>query len=317
MKSPLQDLPLPDRRFEVLNLDLVGPLPASEGFSYLLTVIDRFSRWVVAFPLQDITAASCAAVFIRGWISWFGVPSRIITDQGRQFTSSLWRQMASLLGISPVLTTSYHPQSNGMIERVHQTLKERLISRSLGSPSSWMSNLPLVLLGLRTTIRKDADCCPADAVFGCQLRLPGDLLHNPGNPHLSADLVPFVADLKASMSRLRPLLPVRRSSRGQDFIPQSLASVSHVFLRVDAVRRPLTAPYDGPFPVLELGPKTFRILKNNKEVVVSIDRLKPAFLDALPAPVTVPPRAPSASLISPATTTRLAAVSFLRTACDF
>ena len=291
-KSPLQDLPLPDHRFDALNLDLVGPLPVSEGCSYLLTVIDRFSRWVEAFPLQDITASTCATAFLRGLISRFGVPSTVITDQGRQFTSNLWREMADLLGITPVWTTSYHPQSNGMIERVHRTLKERLVSRSLGpaSSSSWMAHLPLVLLGLRTTIREDAQCCPADVVFGCQLRLPGDLLQPSRDPS-STDLVPFVADLKDSMSRQRPLLPVKRSSRGQDHVPPSLGLVSHVFLRVDAVRRPLTPPYDGPFLVLERGPKTFKILKNNKEVVVSVDRLKPAFQDSSP-PLARPPPDP-------------------------
>ena len=172
-RAPLQDLPLPDRRFDVLNLDLVGPLPVSEGHTYLLTVVDRFSRWVEAIPLSDITAATCASAFLHGWISRFGVPSRVITDQGRQFNSTLWRDMAALLGITPVLTTSYHPQSNGMIERVHRTLKERLMSRSSGCSSSWMAHLPLVLLGLRTTVPEDASCCPADVVFGCQLRLSG------------------------------------------------------------------------------------------------------------------------------------------------
>ena len=73
--------------------------------------------------------------------------------------------------------------------------------------------------------------------------------------------------------------------------PSALAKTSHVFLRVDAVRRPLTPPYDGPFPVLQRGEKTFKILKGNKELLVSIDRLKPAFLDILPvspAPVSSP-----------------------------
>ena len=172
------------------------------------------------------------------------------------------------------------------------------MSRSLASSSSssWMSHLPLVLLGLRTTIRPDAECCPADVVFGTQLRLPGDLLVPP--PALLPDPVPFVADLGASMASLRPILPVRRGPPDPGQIPASLSTISHVFLRVDAVKRPLTPPYDGPFAVLERSAKTFKILKNNKSVTVSIDRVKPAFLSALPdspiaapavPPVAVPP----------------------------
>ena len=190
--------------------------------------------------------------------------------------------MASILGITPVLTTAYHPQSNGMIERVHRTLKERLMSRSLGGSSSWMSNLPLVLLGLRSTVREDARCFPADVVFGCQLRLPGDLI-DPASCAATPDVGPFVSDLRAAMSSLQLLLPVQHSSQSShSHVPSALSKTPHVFLLVDAVRRPLVPPYDGPFPVLQRGPKTFKILKGNKELLVSIDRLKPAFMDSLP-----------------------------------
>ena len=170
-----------------------------------------------AIPLTDITAASCATGFLRGWISRYGVPTRIITDQGRQFTSTLWREMLAILGISPTLTTTYHPQSNRMIERVHRTLKERLVSRSLGcSSSAWMVNLPLVLLGIRTTVREDAGCCPADVVFGSQLRLPGDLLVQSS---ISDDVSGFASDLRAAVSRLRPLLPVKRGPPVAGHVP--------------------------------------------------------------------------------------------------
>ena len=155
------------------------------------------------------------------------------------------------------------------------------MSRSLGSSSSWMANLPLVLLGLRSTVREDAHCCPADVVYGSQLRLPGDLV-DPASCSPPPDVAPFVANLRASMSSLRPLLPVKRSSRDRDHVPSALSRTSHVFLRVDAVRKPLVPPYEGPFPVLLRGQKTFKILRNNKEVVVSVDRLKPAFIDPLP-----------------------------------
>ena len=96
------------------------------------------------------------------------------------------------------------------------------------------------------------------------------------------------------MASLRPLLPVRRCPIDPGQVPSALAGASHVFLRVDAVRRPLTAPYDGPFLVLDKTPETFKILKNNKPVIVSIDRVKPAFVfDSLPDPVRVSVPAPA------------------------
>ena len=81
---------MPDARFAAIHLDLVGPLPESEGHSYLLTVVDRFSRWMEAIPLSSITAESCAWALLLHWVSRFGVPSSIVTDRGRQFTSGLW-----------------------------------------------------------------------------------------------------------------------------------------------------------------------------------------------------------------------------------
>ena len=106
----LAPLEMPDFRFTALHLDIVGPLPESEGHSYLLTVIDRFSRWLEAIPLVDITAKTCATALLRHWVARYGVPASIVTDRGRQFTSELWAELAQVLGISRRQTTSYHPQ---------------------------------------------------------------------------------------------------------------------------------------------------------------------------------------------------------------
>ena len=140
-KALLSHFDPPDRGFGDIHVDLVGPLPSSEDCNYLLTIVDRFTRWPEAIPLPNAEAVTCAKALLRTWITRFGVPNTIISDQGRQFTSSLWRELNMVLGVKPQTTTAYHPQANGMVERFH---------RSLDGPR-WMDELPIVMLGIRTT----------------------------------------------------------------------------------------------------------------------------------------------------------------------
>lgn len=107
-------------------MDIVGPLPPFDGKSYLLTIIDRFTRWPEAIPIPDLTAQTVAKHFVQRWIPIFGVPSIITTDRGAQFESALFRQLNHLLGTQRIRTTAYHPAANGLVERFHRKLKSSL-----------------------------------------------------------------------------------------------------------------------------------------------------------------------------------------------
>ena len=91
--TPLSTFTNLDAHFDTIHIDIVGLLPPSESFSYILTCTDRFTRWPEAIPVTNIMAESVAEAFVRGWIFRFGTPSTITTDGGCQFESTLWAQL--------------------------------------------------------------------------------------------------------------------------------------------------------------------------------------------------------------------------------
>ena len=161
----------PDSRFSHVHIDLVGPLPESNGCRFLLIAVDRFTQWCDAIPLQQSDALSVAKALLHHWISRFGVPTTITTDRGQQFESRLLKSLFQLLGTSQIRTTTYHPAANGVVERFHRQLKDSL--RATENVSTWFDALPLILLHLRTTLKPILGCSPAQLVYGTTLRIPG------------------------------------------------------------------------------------------------------------------------------------------------
>ncbi|GBM41015.1 Retrovirus-related Pol polyprotein from transposon opus [Araneus ventricosus] len=270
-KSKFGEYQVPDARFSVVHIDLIGPLPPSEGMEYCLTCIDRFSSWMEAVPLPDITAEIVGRAFYNHWVSRFGVPAQIITDQGRQFESHLFRRLVSICGAKVSHTTSYHPQCNGKIERLHRTLKGAI---KVHDNIRWTESLPTVLLGLRAAIRPDTNHSIAQMVYGTTIKLPGEFFDP---PTIRMNQETFVSKLQKFMEELKPM-PSTSVKHQILFVHKDLRSCSYVFVRIDRVKKALEPPYKGPYVVVERFGKYFTVLVKDKHVNITIDRLKPAYL---------------------------------------
>ena len=142
------------------------------------------------------------------------------------------------------------------------------------------------MLAIRATPKEDLGCAPAELVYGTTLRLPGEFF-GPASDPTSDDQQAFLPQLRAAMQRLRTAPPLAHGSP-QHHVPASLQAANFVFVRHDGHRSPLQQLYDGPYRVLERHPKHFVLDLGNRTDSVSLDRLKPAFVDPAPAAVAIP-----------------------------
>uniref|UniRef100_A0ABD2XQU4 RNA-directed DNA polymerase n=1 Tax=Trichogramma kaykai TaxID=54128 RepID=A0ABD2XQU4_9HYME len=284
-KPPLGKFITPDARFQHVHIDLVGPLPESQGFTYLFTMIDRFSRWPEAVPLRDISAKTVVRAFFDNWVSRFGAPLRITTDQGRQFEGGVFREFVSLLGAQHIHTTPYHPAGNGMIERWHRRVKSSLMAAV--DRSDWSLALLSVLLGLRVAIVCESDSSPAQMIYGNALRIPGDLCVN-NQPII--DRREFHNELRSFMNSVSAV-PTRPRDSRKPFVFRDLKNCSHVLRATPKNKASLIPPFTGPHRIIKRQKhlKYFLIDYNGKEITVSADSVKPAFVVQEDVPPSEPP----------------------------
>lgn len=269
IKPPIIRFPT-GNRFETLHLDIVGPLPASRGKTYILTMMDRKTRWPEAVPISSISADNVAKHLVDTWFSRYGVPNHIITDQGTQFESKLFHSLSMSFGFKHIHTTAYHPQSNGMIERFHRSLKTSL--RCLSITSDWPSSLPLVLLGWRNTMHSASGTSPAKLLFGIGTAFPEEYFTSNSQIHYEA-----LDNARRHFLQSDTNPSFGSSSSYKSYIPKKLTSSKFVWLQSRDTFH-MKPRYIGPYKILEFKDNnTITIMKDDKPYTVNLEKVKPAF----------------------------------------
>ena len=154
-------------------MDIVGPLPrTSRENRYILTVVDHFTKLAEAYPLQDQEAQTVARAFVNEFVSRYGVPYVIHTDQGTNLESNLFKEICKLLGIAKTRTSPYHPQCDGQVERMNCTLVE-LLSLNVPNPTdNWDLDLGLTLMAYCSAVQSSTGFTPYFLLYGKEMRLP-------------------------------------------------------------------------------------------------------------------------------------------------
>ncbi|GFX92662.1 retrovirus-related Pol polyprotein from transposon 412 [Trichonephila clavipes] len=166
--------------------------------------MDYFTKWPEAYPVSDQEASTVAEVLVQHWISRFGVPLQLHSDQGRNFDSALCKRQWEILAIDKTRTTALHSQSHGMVERFNQTILNGLSLLVSSNQQDWDKKLPFFRLAYRSAVHETTGYTPSQMLFGRDLRLPADLLFSrpPAAPLATEE---YVEKLNAWMEEIHHL----------------------------------------------------------------------------------------------------------------
>ena len=295
-----QELEITDTQDEPwikVALDIVGPLGLSEnGNKYILTCQDNLTKYLIAIPIENQEASTVADAFVSKICLVHGIPQIILTDQGANFMSQVFKHVCKLFKIRKITTSAYHPETNGSLERSHKVLVEYLRCFCTEKQTQWENWIPFSTFVYNTTPHTVTKFTPFELMYGRLANLPGELQKGPISPLYNYD--DFVANtkhkLKVSHEIARQnLIKAKVEQKGKydnkrahpvEFHAGMKVLLSNEYTKTGTSRK-LASPWIGPYKVVKVNDngtlalqqlgKNFR--KNKKQQVVHANRVKPYF----------------------------------------
>lgn len=287
---PLKPIQAAGEPFEHLIVDCVGPLPRSKtGSNYLFTVMCLNTRFPAAYPLRTITSRSIVKALTQ-FISVFGIPKVVQSDQGSNMTSKFFQQVLKQLHIKHNQSTVYHPQSQGALERFHQSLKSLLRAYCVQLDRDWEEGLPWMMLAAREVVQESTGFSPNDLVFGHKVRGllsffqdVGEVVKPPEN------LSSYVLGFKNRLIQAREVAKIHLEKRQQSMKRLYDRTVQRrvfepgdqVLVLRSVVSSPFEAKFDGPFVVQRrLSDENYEIKTDSRKKSVKlyhVNLLKPYY----------------------------------------
>ena len=272
---------------ERMAIDVMGPLPRStEGFKYIVVIIDYFTKWAEAFPMRDQEAATVARVLVEQVVLKLGSPATLHSDQGTNFQSRLFKEAVRLLGIEQTRTCAFRPQSDGLVERCNRTIEALLATVVKTDQKDWARQLPYVMAAYRSSVHSSTGITPNMMMLGRETVAPLSVLY-PEPEVLGEEGEGFVADLQTRMGKAHEYarealgVAVSRQTRNYDKRVKGgeleIGEVVYYYhpLRVQGRCPKLQSVWTGPWTVTaKVGGAVYEIKRRREVKVVHYDALK-------------------------------------------
>ena len=279
--------------WDMLAMDFVGPLPVTPaGNRHILAMTDHFTKYVEVIPVKTQTAEECAEKIVEHFISRWGTPLTIHSDQGSSFESQVFRQMCSLFGIKKSRSSPRNPKGNGQVERFNRSILKMIRAYLADEQTEWDLHLGSLAGAYRATPHESTGQSPNMLATGQEVRLPADVIF--GQPDYNAEMVDLAAahalklrDRTRRAHELARVFLARKARRNKEIYDSKLSFTQyHVgdavwFLREArrvGVSQKLEPRFDGPFVVTAMPSKinlTIQLDSDGQQRTIHHDKLKP------------------------------------------
>ena len=297
----LKQLPIPERPWNSISMDLIEQLPDSGGYTAILVIVDRLTKQSIFIPTHNtLTASELAELFLLHVFSKHGVPTHVTSDRGSEFVSHFFRSLGKALDMRLHFTSGYHPEGDGQTERVNQTLEQYLRIYCNYQQDNWAKLLPLAEFAYNNAPNATTGLSPFFANKGYH---PGLTVH-PERDLTSARAREFAIDLEELHAALRQRISEvqaryqvqadRHRLPAPDFHVGDQAYVRAQYIRSTRPTKKLSEKFLGPFEIIaQPGSHSFtlRLPDSMRSIhpVFHVSQLEPATPNSIPGRVQTPP----------------------------
>ena len=184
---------------DLVCMDFLSLEMSAGGYEHILVITDHFTRYAQAIPTRSQSAKTTARILFDNFICHYGFPSRLQSDQGRNFESEVIKELCSIANIDKSRTTRYHPMGNGMPERFNQTLLDMLGTLEDDQKSDWKTYVPSLVHAYNSTRHESTGYSPHFLMFGRHPRLAVDAFLGIKPCSERSDKSKYVTDLKKQL----------------------------------------------------------------------------------------------------------------------